>query len=423
MIDPLLLVDGDLVPAADGATFTTSNPATEEVLGEVADASDVDLDRALDGARVAFDTTDWSRDHAFRAHCLRQLQAAMETHADELRALTVAEVGAPVFLTSGAHLDAPVADLGWFADLAEQYAYRTDLGEAAPMGVPSRRWVLKEAAGVVGAITPWNFPNQINLAKVGPALAAGCTVILKPAPDTPGCATALARLAAEETDLPDGVLNVITSTDHGLGARLATDPRVDVVSFTGSTATGRSVMAGAAQTLKRVFLELGGKSAFIVLDDADLGAAAAMAAFTVSTHAGQGCAITTRLVVPRGRYDEAVEAAAATLTALGCGDPTDPGTVCGPVISGTPTRPHRGLPGPGGGGGRPVRGRGRPAHRPGPGPLDRADAGDGAGQLGPGGPRGDLRSGAGGHPPRRRRRRGGHRQRLALRAVRSGAQR
>jgi len=332
-VDPLLLVDGDLVPAADGATFATSNPATEEVLGHVADASEVDLDRALDGARRAFDTTAWSRDHEFRAHCLTQLQDAMLRHADELRALTVAEVGAPVFLTSGAHLDAPVADLGWFAGLARSYPYRTDLGEAAPMGVPSRRWVLREAAGVVAAITPWNFPHQINLAKVGPALAAGCTVVLKPAPDTPGCATAVARLAAEETDLPPGVLNVITSTDHGLGAALATDPRVDVVSFTGSTATGRSVMRGAADTLKRVFLELGGKSAFIVLDDADIGAAAAMAAFTVCTHAGQGCAITTRLVVPRHRYDEVVEAAASTLTALGCGDPTDPGTVCGPVIS------------------------------------------------------------------------------------------
>ena len=332
-VDELLLIDGDLVPAADGATFTTSDPATEEELGQVADASEVDLERAIDAARTAFDTTSWSRDHAFRAHCLRQLQAAMVSHADELRALTVAEVGAPVFLTSGAHLDAPVDDLGWFADLAGSYAWRTDLGEASPMGVASRRWVLREAAGVVGAITPWNFPNQINLAKVGPALAAGCTVVLKPAPDTPGVATALARLAAEETDLPDGVLNVVTSTDHALGAALAADPRVDVVSFTGSTATGRSVMRGAAESLTRVFLELGGKSAFIVLDDADIASAAAMAAFTVSTHAGQGCAITTRLVVPRHRYDEAVEAAAATLTSLGCGDPTDPGTVCGPVIS------------------------------------------------------------------------------------------
>ncbi len=186
---------------------------------------------------------------------------------------------------------------------------------------------------MVGAITPWNFPHQINFAKVGPALAAGCTAVLKPAPDTPWCASALARIVAEETDIPAGVLNVVTSTDHALGSQLARDPRVDVVSFTGSTATGRSVMRDAAENLTRVFLELGGKSAFVVLDDADAAAAAGLAAFTAATHAGQGCAITTRLVVPRSMHDEIVEAAAATMGALAAGDPTDPGTICGPLIS------------------------------------------------------------------------------------------
>ena len=138
----------------------------------------------------------------------------------------------------------------------------------APMGMPTSRTVRREPVGVVGAITPWNFPNQINLAKVGPALAAGNTVVLKPAPDTPWVAAELGRLAAERTDLPAGVLNVITARAHDAGATLATDPRVDLVRFTGSTATGRAVMAAAAPTLKRVFLELGGKSAAIVLDDA-----------------------------------------------------------------------------------------------------------------------------------------------------------
>jgi aldehyde dehydrogenase (NAD+) len=129
------------------------------------------------------------------------------------------------------------------------------------------------------------------------------------------------------------VLNVVNSSEHALGAMLASDPRVDLVSFTGSTDTGRKVMASAAESLKRVFLELGGKSAFIVLDDADLASACSLAAFTASTHAGQGCAITTRLLVPRSRYDEAVETTAATMSALGCGDPNDPGTVCGPLVS------------------------------------------------------------------------------------------
>lgn len=327
------LIDGRLVPAAGGATFETVNPATEEVLGVAADGTAADMDAAIGAARTAFDATSWSRDHAFRAHCIRQLHDALVAHADELRELTIAEVGAPRFLTSIAQLDSPVEDLLWAADLAERYEWRTDLGEATPVGVRSHRWLEKEAAGVVGAITPWNFPHQINLAKLGPALAAGCTVVLKPAPDTPWAAAAVAAIAATETDLPPGVLNVVNSSDHSLGALLSTDPRVDVVSFTGSTATGKKVMASAAETLKRVFLELGGKSAFIVLDDANIAGAAGMAAFTACTHAGQGCAITTRLLLPRARFDEGVEAAAASMAALGAKDPQDPGTICGPVIS------------------------------------------------------------------------------------------
>ena len=158
-------------------------------------------------------------------------------------------------------------------------------------------------------------------------------MVLKPAPDTPWCASVLGRLVAEETDIPPGVLNVVTSSDHLLGAALSTDPRVDQVSFTGSTATGRKVMASAADTVKKVFLELGGKSAFVVLDDADLRGACGTAAFTICTHAGQGCAITTRLLVPRSRFDEAVESTAAVMGMLPAGDPTDPGTICGPLIS------------------------------------------------------------------------------------------
>jgi aldehyde dehydrogenase (NAD+) len=186
---------------------------------------------------------------------------------------------------------------------------------------------------VVAAITPWNFPNQITLAKLGPALAAGNTVVLKPAPDTPWLACELGRLIAEHTDIPPGVINVVTPRDNAAAALLTTDPRVDLVSFTGSTATGRTIMAAAAPTLKKVFLELGGKSAAIVLDDADLTSAVSMAAFGVCMHAGQGCALTTRLVVPRGRYDEAVEIAASTMASIGTGDPADPATICGPVVS------------------------------------------------------------------------------------------
>ncbi|NDK91390.1 aldehyde dehydrogenase [Gordonia desulfuricans] len=327
-----LLIDGKLVPGSGGA-FAIVDPATEETIGHAADATSDDMDAAIAAARRAFDTTDWSRDHALRARCLRQLRDALLAHADELRDLTVAEVGCPVFLTHGPQLEGPITDLGYFADLADNYAWTTDLGEAKPMGLKNRRELRAEAVGVVGAITPWNFPHQINFAKIGPALAAGCTVVLKPAPDTPWCAALVGKVIAEETDFPLGVINIVTSSDHALGAQLGSDPRVDIVSFTGSTATGKKVMAGAAESLKKVFLELGGKSAFIVLDDADLAAACSMAAFAVVTHAGQGCAITTRLLVPRSKLDEATAITRDSLAGLVAGDPTDPGTICGPLIS------------------------------------------------------------------------------------------
>ena len=330
----VLLIDGQLTSATGGGTFETSNPATEEVLGVAADGTAEDMDAAIAAARRAFDGTGWATDAALRARCLRQLRDALQAEGESLRALTTAEVGAPAFLTSGPQFDIPVEDLGFYADLAESYdGWKVDLGDKVSVGVPTHRQVWREAAGVVGAITPWNFPHQINFAKLGPALAAGCTVVLKPAPDTPWCASAVARIAAEHTDLPAGVLNVVNSSDHRLGAQLSGDPRVDVVSFTGSTNTGRAVMRSAADHLTRVFLELGGKSAFVILDDADIAAAASMAGFMASTHAGQGCAITTRLLVPSARLGEVVEAAAATMAALAAGDPNDPGTVCGPVIS------------------------------------------------------------------------------------------
>ncbi|MCX6478901.1 MAG: aldehyde dehydrogenase [Mycobacterium sp.] len=327
-----LFIDGHLVAGGAGR-FPTVNPATEEVIGTAADADAEDMSRAIDAARRAFDTTDWSTNTELRVRCIRQLREAMREHVEELREITMAEVGAPRMLTAMAQLEGPVDDLAFAADTAESYPWRTELPDAKPMGIPTRRALVREAVGVVGAITPWNFPHQINLAKIGPALGAGNTIVLKPAPDTPWCAAILGELAAEHTDLPPGVLNIVTSNDHAVGAMLSSDPRVDMVSFTGSTATGRAVMAAGAATIKKVFLELGGKSAFLILDDADLAAACSMAGFTASMHAGQGCAITTRLVVPRARYDEAVEAAAATMSGIRPGDPTDPGTICGPVIS------------------------------------------------------------------------------------------
>ena len=327
------LVDGKLVAASDGSAYPIINPATGQEIGVAPDATAADVDAAIAAARRAFDETDWSTDTELRIRCLRQLHRALLDDADPFRALTTAEVGMPAFMMTAAGFDVPVDGLRWVTDLLQTYEFETDLGVASPMGIDSRRTVRREPVGVVAAITPWNVPTQINLAKVGPALAAGCTVVLKPAPDTPWLACELGRLVAEHTDMPPGVLNVVTPRSNDVAAQLTTDPRVDMVSFTGSTATGRAIMAAAAPTLKKVFLELGGKSAAIVLDDADVAAAAGATAFAACIHAGQGCALTTRLVVPRERYDEAVRAAADTMASIGTADPADPGAICGPVIS------------------------------------------------------------------------------------------
>lgn len=332
-LESLLLIDGKLVPATDGATFDNVNPATGQVIGVAPDASVQDIDASIAAARRAFDETDWSTNVELRVRCIRQLRDAFVENADEIRRLTVAEVGCPVSLTHGPQLDIPVEGLGYAADVAEAYEWETDMGLAKPFGVATHRTIRREPIGVVAAITPWNFPHQINLAKIGPALAAGCTVVLKAAPATPWSATMLGRLVAEHTDIPPGVLNVITSSDNAIGEMLCTDPRVDLVSFTGSTATGRKVMAAASETLKKTFLELGGKSAFIVLDDADPGLAAMGAAFQIMAHAGQGCAITTRLLVPRAMHDEVVDQLVSMIGGIGWGDPTDAGNFMGPLIS------------------------------------------------------------------------------------------
>ncbi|HLX87987.1 MAG TPA: aldehyde dehydrogenase family protein, partial [Acidimicrobiales bacterium] len=294
--EPRLLIDGKLVEASGGGSFANIDPATEEILGHTADATPADMETAIAAARRAFDETSWSTDHAFRRRCLEQLHSALESHKEELRQVVVAEAGSPIALTYAIQVDMPIDDVPYWAELAASYQYDQPMPERPVFGQRTRRMVLREATGVVGAITPWNFPLFLNMAKLSPALAAGNTVVLKPAPDTPWSATLLGRLIAEETDIPQGVVNVVASEDHMVGEVLTTDPRVDMITFTGSTATGRRIMAKAADTVKKVFLELGGKSAKIVLDDVeDLGAAAGGGSFAVCVHAGQGCAITTRL--------------------------------------------------------------------------------------------------------------------------------
>jgi len=332
--EPRLLIDGKLTEASSGATFENIDPTTEEVLGVTADGSPADMRSAIAAARRAFDDTSWSTDHEFRRRCLEQLHGAVAAHKEELRSITVAEVGSPIALTYANQVDLPIDDLGYWVDQPVRYEYERWLPERDVFGQPQRRLVRREAVGVVGAITPWNFPLNLNLAKLGPALAAGNTVVLKPAPDTPWSATALGRMVAEETDIPAGVVNVVASSDHMVGEVLTTDPRVDMITFTGSTATGRRIMAKGSDTVKKVFLELGGKSANIVLDDVEeAGGAIGVSAIGVCTHAGQGCAITTRLLLPRSRYQEFLDMADAMMASVTYGDPWDAANLQGPLIS------------------------------------------------------------------------------------------
>jgi aldehyde dehydrogenase (NAD+) len=328
-----LLIDGALVPAESAATYENESPSTEEVIGVAADASLADAQRAIAAARRVFDTTDWSRNVELRQRCMRQLHQAMIDNRDSLVEILVREVGAPISSTSGPQLDGPIEVLKWHADQLDTFPWTEDLGNAESFGRQSHRWVEKEAAGVAACIVAYNYPIQLALAKLAPALAAGCTVVLKGAPQTPWSALALGRLIAEHTDIPPGVVNVLTSSSPEVGAELTRHPDVDVVSFTGSTPVGRAIMAAAAPTVKRVFLELGGKSACVLLDDGDPAMAAIVGAFATGSHSGQGCAITSRLVVPRERYDEVVDLCREFMSGLAVGDPTDPNTYMGPLIS------------------------------------------------------------------------------------------
>jgi aldehyde dehydrogenase (NAD+) len=331
--EPRMLIDGKLTEASGGATYDNINPATEEVIGPVADGSEADMDRAITAARQAFDEGKWSSDKAFRKKCLVQLKDALANHREDLRPQIVAEVGAPVGLTYAIQQDSCIDDMQWDIDMIDTYEFEYRLGQHEFFGMNSDRLVVREPIGVVGAITPWNFPFMLNLSKLTPALAAGCTVILKPAPDTPYSATWIGKLVAEETDIPPGVFNVVTSGHPAkVGDVLTGDPRVDMISFTGSTAVGKHIAARGSDSLKRCFLELGGKSANIVLDDADFASALAGSGM-VCMHSGQGCAITTRLLLPRSRYDEGVDIVRKEFESFPYGDPTDAGNLAGPLIN------------------------------------------------------------------------------------------
>jgi aldehyde dehydrogenase (NAD+) len=328
-----MLIDGELVAATAGAEFDNVSPATGLVLGCTAAADTEDMDRAIAAARRAFDESDWSTNRTLRKRCLEQLQSAIEAEKDDLREELIAEVGCPVMTTESAQLDWPLADgLRYPAKLIDDFEWERVLEGGGLFGDRNVRTVVKEPVGVVAAITPSNFPIEVILNKLGPALATGNTVVLKPDPNTPWNATRLGRLIAEHTDIPAGVVNVVPTPSNDVAGLLGTDPRVDMISFTGSTAVGKLLMRQGADTMKRMFLELGGKSVAIVLDDANP-AAIIGAAIGVCVHAGQACAATPRMLVHRSLYDEAVASVTATYQSVPVGDPAQPETLVGPVIS------------------------------------------------------------------------------------------
>jgi aldehyde dehydrogenase (NAD+) len=328
-----MLIDGELTAAASGEEFDNLSPATGLVLGGTSAAGAHDMDRAIAAARCAFDESDWSTNRALRRRCLDQLQSAIESDKEDLREELVAEVGCPVMTTQSAQLDWPLAEaLRYPARLIDEFEWERTLEGGGLFGERNVRTVVKESVGVIAAITPSNFPIEVILNKLGPALAAGNTVVLKPDPHTPWNATRLGRLIAERTDFPAGVVNVVPTPSNEVAGMLGTDPRVDMISFTGSTAVGKLLMRQGADSMKRMFLELGGKSVAIVLDDANP-AAILGAAVGVCVHAGQACAATTRMLVHRSLYDEAVATITAAYAAVPVGDPVQPEILVGPLIS------------------------------------------------------------------------------------------
>lgn len=327
-----MLIDGKLVEATGGERFDNINPADGSVIGQAADARPEDMERAVSAARRAFDETDWSQDHAFRKHCLLQLQAALREQGDVIRDIHVAEAGQVI--TTAAGVAGLIENMSFMIDLTDSYDYEQSHGVKEVYGSRHQRVVRKEPFGVAGVISPWNAPFLTNIWKLAPALAAGNTVVLKAAPATPYSATMIGKAIAEKTDIPPGVVNIITAADKAsVGETLTGDPRVDMFHFTGSPATGARIMERAAVGLRKVALELGGKSANILLDDANLDTDIPFAASMACVLSGQGCALPTRLLVPRSLYDDAVERLRAIFDSMAVGDPTDPATVIGPIIN------------------------------------------------------------------------------------------
>jgi acyl-CoA reductase-like NAD-dependent aldehyde dehydrogenase len=323
-----LFIGGTWVPAATGERIDVVSPHTESPVATVAAAGPADVDKAVGAARTAFDAGPWPRmEPAARIDAIRRLAKIYGERRPEMAQLITSEIGAPISFAQRAQAALPWAMMNAFCDVADSYPWREDRPGLYGSDIQVRR----EPVGVVAAIVPWNMPQFLTVTKLVPALLAGCSVVLKPAPESPLNALLLAELIAE-ADLPQGVVSVLPG-DAALGEYLVKHRGVDKVSFTGSTAAGRAVAAACAPDLKRVSLELGGKSAAIILGDADPAAVATGIRGASLSMSGQICNALTRILVPADRAADFTDALAAEMTSMVVGDPTDKTTQVGPLVA------------------------------------------------------------------------------------------
>jgi aldehyde dehydrogenase (NAD+) len=322
-----LFIGGEWVSPAGTGKIEVINPTTEEVVASVPDATTADIDKAVAAARTAFDHGPWTRMAPVeRAAILTKVSAALQAEMQPMAELITTEMGSPVSWATMAQVFAPTMIFDYYVGLAATFEF-----DEVRQGLMGEVLVAKEPVGVVGAISPWNVPLFIAAAKLGPALVAGCTVVFKPAPETPLDALRLAELF-EEAGLPRGVLSVVPA-GREVGEHLVSHPGIDKVSFTGSTVAGKKIGGICGSQLKRFSLELGGKSAAILLDDVNLAEALPMLLPNAIMNNGEACIAQTRILAPRDRYQEVVDAVVEKVAAMKVGDPLDPSVEVGPLVA------------------------------------------------------------------------------------------
>jgi aldehyde dehydrogenase (NAD+) len=323
-----LFIGGEWVEPAGTGTIDVISPHSEELVGRVPEGTAADIDRAVAVARDAFDNGQWPRlSPEERMAAVQKFSEVYAAHIPDMAAVITEEMGSPISFSNLAQSPAPWMMLNTFLQVAAEYPW-----EERRQGVlGSDVIVRREPAGVVGAIVPWNVPQFVIMSKLAPALIAGCTIVVKPSPETPLDAFLMAELL-DEAGIPKGVVSVIPA-GREVGEHLVRHPGVDKIAFTGSTAAGRRIASICGEQLKRVSLELGGKSAAIILDDADLAATVEGLKFASLMNNGQACVAQTRILASRDRYDEVVEAVSGMVGALAVGDPQDEATEVGPLVA------------------------------------------------------------------------------------------